>query len=236
MRLLLTNDDGIDAEGLFALREVCGSRFDEIWVVAPASQMSEIGHRVTTSTPLKYEERDSRSFAVHGTPADCTRIALAHLMPDKPDWIFAGINHGGNLGRHDFVISGTVAAVREGAFAGIPGVAFSHFLKRGRAIDWEAAGERCMRAFAALSDESKPAADFNPGEFWTVNLPHLQDGGAEPDVVFCPQERHPLLVSYEQIGDNEVQYVGDYHDRPRREGSDVDVCFGGDIAVSRVSV
>lgn len=236
MRLLLTNDDGIDAPGLSALRRACEPFFDEIWTVAPASQMSEIGHRVTTSNSLKYEEQGSHTFAIEGTPADCTRIAVAHLMPEKPDWIFAGINHGGNLGRHDFVISGTVAAVREGAFAGIRGVAFSQFLKRGLPQDWTIAGERSMRAFAALSDPSNPEVNTSPGEFWTVNLPHLEADDEEPAVIFCSQERHPLLVSYEQIGDNEVQYVGDYHERPRREGSDVDVCFGGDIAVSRVSV
>lgn len=229
--MLLTNDDGIEAEGLAALRSACRPIFEEIWVVAPASQMSEIGHRVTTSRALRYEERGHREFAVEGTPADCTRVALAHLLPGKPDWIFAGINHGGNLGRHDFVISGTVAAVREGAFAGVPGVAFSHFMKRGLPLDWSVAAGRAMDAFACLRRQ-----DCVEGEFWTVNLPHLEGKDPAPEVVFCPQERHPLLVSYEQVGENQLQYVGDYHERPRRDGSDVDVCFGGDIAVSRVSV
>ncbi len=231
MRLLITNDDGIDAEGLAALQGVSGEFFEEIWIVAPASQMSEIGHRVTTSSSLRYEERGERRFAVQGTPADCTRVALAHLLPKRPDWIFSGINHGGNLGRHDFVISGTVAAVREGAFAGIPGVAFSHFLKRGNPLDWAVAAERAARAFAQLREKA-----LSQGEFWTVNLPHPDPEAAEPEVLFCPQEEHPLLVAYEQVGENEVQYVGDYHERPRKEGSDVDVCFGGDIAISLASV
>jgi len=231
MTLLITNDDGIDAEGLAALERVGAAFFDEIWVVAPASQMSEIGHRVTTSSPIRIEEKGERRFAVHGTPADCTRVALAHLMPERPDWVFAGINHGGNLGRHDFVISGTVAAVREGAFAGIRGVAFSQFLKRGLEHDWKVSSVRAEEAFRRLSDE-----DTDPGEFWTVNLPHCSDGEPEPEVVFCPQEKHPLLVVYEQVGDGEIQYAGDYHDRPRKPGSDVDVCFGGNIAVSRAGV
>lgn len=231
MRLLITNDDGIDAEGLSALQAWSEAVFEEVWVVAPASQMSEIGHRVTTSSPLRYEKRGERRYAVQGTPADCTRVALSHLLPEKPDWVFAGINHGGNLGRHDFVISGTVAAVREGAFAGIPGVAFSHFMKRGLPLDWSLAAERAGRAFARLREES-----LAHGEFWTVNLPHSDSPADEPEVVFCPQEEHPLLVAYEQVGENELQYVGDYHERPRRKGSDVDVCFGGDIAVSRASV
>ncbi|MEM7603449.1 MAG: 5'/3'-nucleotidase SurE, partial [Verrucomicrobiota bacterium] len=127
MRALITNDDGIEADGLAALTKLAGSYFDDIWVVAPMTQMSEIGHRVTTQGTIRYEGRGEQRFAVGGTPADCARVALAHLMPEKPDWILSGINHGGNLGRHDFVISGTVAAVREAAFAGVRGVAFSHF-------------------------------------------------------------------------------------------------------------
>jgi 5'-nucleotidase len=229
--VLVTNDDGIEAEGLRALREVASACFREVWTVAPAGAMSQVGHRVTTDEPLTFEQRGEREFAVSGTPADCTRVALAHLMPERPAWIFSGINHGGNLGRHDFAISGTVAAVREGAFAGIPGVAFSHFLKRGLEIDWTWAAEACLRAFRALG-----ALTTGEGEFWTVNLPHRAPGDREAELVFCEQERHPLLVAYEQVGPGELLYVGDYHDRPRRPGSDVDVCFGGDIAISSASV
>jgi len=229
--VLVTNDDGIGAEGLRVLREVAGTCFREVWTVAPAGAMSQVGHRVTTDTPLRIEERGERVFAVEGTPADCTRVALAHLMPCRPAWVFSGVNHGGNLGRHDFAISGTVAAVREAAFAGIPGVAYSHFLKRGVAVDWEWAAAACERAFRALAEITSAA-----GDFWTVNLPHRHPGDREAELVFCEQERHPLLVAYEQVGEGELLYVGDYHERPRRPGSDVDVCFGGDIAVCQVSV
>jgi 5'-nucleotidase len=231
MIALLTNDDGIEARGLDALRDVAGGFFEEVWVVAPSGEMSEIGHRVTTNSTIRFEERGQREYAIEGTPADCTRVSLSHLMPEPPDWILSGINHGGNLGRHDFVISGTVAAVREGAFAGIPGVAFSHFLKRGIEIDWSAAADRARRAFEmVLEDETRP------GDLWSVNLPHPGPGEREPDVIACEQERHPLLVAYEQVGKNELLYAGDYHERPRRPGSDVAVCFGGDIAVSRITV
>ena len=133
------------------------SFFDEVWVVAPMSQMSEIGHRVTTHETLRFEARGERRFAVNGTPADCTRVAMAHLMPEKPDWILSGINHGGNLGRHDFVISGTVAAVREAAFAGLRGAAFSHFFKRGNPLDWDEAARRAGQAFESFREESLEA-------------------------------------------------------------------------------
>lgn len=231
MIALLTNDDGIDAEGLEALKALAADFFDTIWVVAPAEQMSQIGHRVTTSTPIRFEQRGERSFAVHGTPADCTRVALAQLLPEQPDWILSGINHGGNLGRHDFVISGTVAAVREGGFAGIKGAAFSHFMKRGLDLDWNRASRWVRKAFESFLSEKTTR-----GEFWNVNLPHLNPGDPEPDVIRCEQERQPLLVAYEKVSNDELLYVGDYHGRPRLEGSDVDICFGGDIAVSLVSL
>lgn len=231
MIALITNDDGIDADGIAALQKMAAPFFEELWVVAPSSQMSEIGHRVTTQSPIRFSRKADRVFAIEGTPADCTRIAMAHLMPRRPDWVLSGINHGGNLGRHDFVISGTVAAVREAAFAGIPGVAFSHFMKRGREPDWDAAGQWCGRAFREILDEH-----FDPGDLWTVNLPHPAKGDPEPRVIRCEQEKHPLQVVYEQVGENELVYAGDYHERPRRSGSDVAVCFGGDIALSKIRV
>ena len=231
MMALLTNDDGIDADGLSSLRRVAASIFDEVWVVAPVSQMSQIGHRVTTDTPIAYEERGERCYAVSGTPADCTRVALAHLMPVRPDWVLSGINHGGNLGRHDFAISGTVAAVREAAFAGIRGIAISHYIRRGQALDWEKAEGRVGAVIRAILEET-----LDEGHFWNVNLPHPAAGEREPEMVRCGQERHSLHVNYEEGVPGQLSYAGDYHDRPRIAGSDVDVCFGGDIAVTVASI
>jgi len=231
MIALLTNDDGIDAEGLAALHRVAVSLFDEVWVVAPDSQMSQIGHRVTTDTPIRYEERGERRFAVTGTPADCTRVALASLMPVRPDWVLSGINHGGNLGRHDFAISGTVAAVREAAFAGIRGISLSHFLRRGIPLDWDKAADRVAPVIAGLLGEP-----LDQGHFWNINLPHPAPGEREPGVIHCGQERHSLHVHYEEKTPGELSYAGDYHERPRVPGSDVDVCFGGDIAVTLASL
>jgi len=231
MIALLTNDDGIEASGLAALRSVAARFFSEVWVVAPATQMSQIGHRVTTETPIQTRQRGERLFAVEGTPADCTRVALAGLLPVRPDWVLSGINHGGNLGRHDFAISGTVAAVREAAFAGVPGISFSHYLRRGLPIDWDRAAGRVEAVIRELLD--KPLEE---GHFWNVNLPHPAAGDREPRIIFCPQERHSLHVIYEEKVPGQFSYAGDYHDRPRVSGSDVDVCFGGDIAVTIASL
>ncbi len=231
MIALLTNDDGIHADGFEAMRGLAELHFDEVWVVAPAKEMSQIGHRVTTDEPLEIEERGERRFAVHGTPADCTRVALAHLMPKKPDWILSGINHGGNLGRHDFVISGTVAAVREAAFAGVRGIAFSQFIRRELELDWGLASERLDGVVRELLER-----DLEAGSFWNVNLPHLEAGSETPRLVDCWQELLPLEVRYEVDEAGKLHYKGDYPSRARVPGSDVDVCFGGNIAVSLASI
>ncbi len=231
MRVLLSNDDGIDANGLTALQSVAEHFFDEVWIVAPVAEASQIGHRVTTYTPIQYEERGNRSFAVHGTPADCTRIALAHLMPEKPDWIWSGINHGGNLGRHDFAISGTVAAVREAAFMGVKAMAASHYLKSGLDLDWPKAAERIAKVFSKIQDK-----ETGFGEFWNVDLPHIKKEEKEPMLIFCEQEIQPLEVSFNEETPGFLNYTGRYHERPQEAGSDVAVCFGGDIAISKVSI
>src|SRR5687768_7539349 len=96
MRFLLTNDDGIDARGLALLAEV-GRTHGEVAIVAPAEEQSGVGHRVHTRGALRLEERRRDVYALYGTPADCTRVALRGLNL-QPDWVLSGLNHGGNLG------------------------------------------------------------------------------------------------------------------------------------------
>jgi 5'-nucleotidase len=224
MRLLCTNDDGIDAPGLQALLEAVGSLGEPI-VVAPLEHVSGCSHRVTTSQPLRLHSHREPHLAIDGTPADCVRVGL-HLDA-AVDWVLSGINEGGNLGA-DVHISGTVAAVREAVLHGKPGVALSHYHRRGRPIDWATAA-----AWGRAVLEELLARPWTPGTFWNVNLPHLEPGAARPDVVFCPLEPGPLPLSFRREGDL-LHYNGDYHQRPRRRGSDVDVCFGGNIAVTEL--
>jgi 5'-nucleotidase len=231
MILLLTNDDGIHADGLAALEAAVSDMGAELWIVAPQVENSQVGHRVTTHDTLRFEQIGERRFALAGTPADCVRVALRHLMPVPPDWVFSGINQGGNLGRHDFVISGTIAAVREARFLGIPGVALSHYLHSGRSVDWSIAARRAALAIKFVMQEP-----LGEGEFWCVNLPHPPLRAVEPSLVVCPQEPLALEVRYEQIGQGALRYAGKYGDRARRSGHDVSICFGGDITLSRVSI
>jgi len=225
--IVLTNDDGIDAPGLAALREATRGVL-ETRVMAPLSARSGCSHLVTTHKPITLHERGEDRIAVDGSPADCVRVALHRLGPEVA-WVLSGINEGGNLGA-DLHISGTVAAAREAAIHGIPAVAVSQYMARGRAIDWAQAARWASTILVDLM-----ARPFEPGTFWNVNLPHPEPGGADPEVVYCPVDLSPLPLLYrEEHG--ALVYCGDYQGRTRRESSDVDVCFGGRIAVSKVHV
>jgi len=223
--VVLTNDDGIDAPGLRSLRAACpGSTV----LLAPDTQLSGCGHRVTTQQSLVLEQRGEGEFCLNGTPADCARLAIAQLY-DSVDWVLSGINAGGNLGV-DVYISGTVAAVREAAMHGIPAIAISHWIRRPLPVDWDRATGLAQSVLAELMARSLPL-----GGFWNVNLPHLDPGSPEPDLVFCAPSTEPLPVAYRREG-NSFTYAGVYADRDRAPGSDVDVCFSGNIAVTQLSL
>lgn len=225
MTVILTNDDGIDAPGLEALRNAID---DKTIVVAPNRVYSGCGHQVTTTRPIHVDRRSNTEYAVDGTPADCTRIAISHLCPDAK-LVLSGINAGGNMGM-DAYISGTVAAVREAAFHGIRAIAISQYRRRPLEIDWDAASRRTSRVIAELRDRP-----LERGTFWNINLPHLDPDAPEPEVVFCQPSTHPLPVTYRVEGDY-FRYTGEYAKRDRAPGTDVDTCFGGNIAVTQIGL
>ncbi|RKY66743.1 MAG: 5'/3'-nucleotidase SurE [Candidatus Latescibacterota bacterium] len=122
-KILLTNDDGFSAQGLKALRESLSARWDVV-VVAPATEQSAVSHSLTLRRPLRVNRLDQSLFSVEGTPTDCVLLAIHQLLPEKPDLLVAGINHGPNLG-DDVTYSGTVAAAIEATQLGIPSMAIS---------------------------------------------------------------------------------------------------------------
>lgn len=127
MRVLLTNDDGINAAGLFALYQRLRKHYT-VTVCAPEAERSAIGHAITLSRPLRvkklFKNEKFFGYAVDGTPADCVKIAVRCIMKHKPHLVISGINHGPNLGS-DVMYSGTVSAATEGTILGIPSMAFS---------------------------------------------------------------------------------------------------------------
>ncbi|MBE9210784.1 5'/3'-nucleotidase SurE [Nostoc sp. LEGE 06077] len=226
MTIILTNDDGIDAPGINALLKAVNS--EKVIIAAPTDHQSGCGHQVTTTRSINIQQRSAREYAIAGTPADCVRIAISQISQDI-EFVLSGINAGGNLGV-DVYISGTVAAVREAAMNGIPGIAISHYRKAKQNFDWESAAKLTAEVLADLLQRP-----LEPGCFWNVNLPHLQPGEADPQMVFCQPCSKALPINY-RVDGNDFYYVGEYGKRDRTPGSDVDVCFSGNIAITQLRV
>ncbi len=224
MTLVLTNDDGIDAPGIQALRSAIADY--PSCIVAPNQHLSGCSHQLNRGGPIPIQKREDSAFAIGGTPADCTRVAISHLCPDAT-WVLSGINAGGNLGS-DIYVSGTVAAVREAALMRVPGIAISHYIKKGQAIDWQRATELAARVLGTLM-----AADLAPGSFWNVNLPHLAPEDPEPELIFCANCTQPLPTEF-KVEEDHFHYIGEYGKRRHDPGSDVEACFGGNIAVTKI--
>ncbi len=228
IRFLLTNDDGIGAAGLQALAAgIAGAA--GVLTVAPADQRSGVGHATTTDQQFQVTRRSENEVVVDAQPADCVRVAL-HDFHERIDWVLAGINAGGNLGV-DIYYSGTVAAAREAAIHGLPAVAVSCYHDRPLTTDdWRRASGWIRPVLADLLARPTP-----PGVFWNVNLPCPQPGPAQPPVVECRVDTSPLQLAYRSANGG-YAYSGRYRQRRRTAGSDVDVCFGGGISLTRLEL
>ena len=139
MRILVTNDDGIGAEGMDVLRRIAEEISSDVWVVAPEKNQSGASHSMTLHEPLRVRQTGERTYVLRGTPTDCVIMAVRHFMLDHPpDLVLSGINHGSNLAE-DVTYSGTIAAAIEGTMLGIRSIAMSQVggsLEEGK-IHWE---------------------------------------------------------------------------------------------------
>ena len=201
MRILVTNDDGIGAEGLRRLAETAKC-FREVWVVAPANQCSAMSQCVTirkslTVRPEEFPVDGVKAYSVSGTPADCVDVALGYLMKEqRPDWCFSGMNRGFNAG-YDIAYSGTVGAAMQALMLGVPAIAFSNQM----GDVYEVADHYMAEIAEELLKKEKMIR-----EIWNVNFPgcSLADcKGVEWDVAI---ESIPY-------------YYGEYPTEPGTDGS-----------------
>ncbi len=131
MRILITNDDGIEAPGLNVLQKIASDLSDDVWVVAPETEQSGAAHSLTLHEPLRLRKLSERIFAVKGTPTDCVIMAVRHMLQGKePALLLSGVNRGANIA-DDVTYSGTIAGAIEGTMLGIPSIALS------LAVNWE---------------------------------------------------------------------------------------------------
>ncbi|RME63155.1 MAG: 5'/3'-nucleotidase SurE, partial [Alphaproteobacteria bacterium] len=173
MRILITNDDGIDAPGLAVMEELAAQLSDDIWVVAPEGEQSGAGHSLTLAFPLRLRQLGPRRFAVQGTPTDCVMLGLHKVIQGaEPDLLLSGVNMGGNLA-DDVTYSGTVAGAMEGTLAGIPSIAISQVVDRRHAGDpFAPARAHGVDIIRRLLAEGWPGTDV----LINVNFPRASKG------------------------------------------------------------
>jgi 5'-nucleotidase len=165
-RILIVNDDGVEAAGIKLLEEIALAFTDDVWVVAPDEEKSGFSHSISMTVPIRVRKIDARHFAVKGTPTDCALLAIYELMEGiKPTALLSGINRGANLAE-DITYSGTAAAAMEGALLGIRAIALSQVFTIGGAVHWDTA-----RRFARPVLERLLVCDWEPGSFVSVNFP-----------------------------------------------------------------
>ena len=173
MKFLVTNDDGIHADGLIQLASSL-TTLGEVIVVAPDNERSATGHAITMHFPLRVREvklpgLDINAYAVDGTPADCVKLGIDGLLKERPDFVFAGINRGANLGT-DVLYSGTVSAAIEGCIMGVRSAAFSLLFGDSNQMDYSFAGKVATQVAKIMSMQN-----LSTNTLINVNIPNIPE-------------------------------------------------------------
>ncbi|MBW8637141.1 5'/3'-nucleotidase SurE [Hoeflea sp. WL0058] len=197
MRILLTNDDGIHAEGLAVLERIARHLSDDIWIVAPETDQSGLAHSLTLSHPLRLREVSEKRYAVTGTPTDCVIMGVRKLMKEPPALILSGVNAGQNLA-DDVTYSGTVAGAIEGTLLGIRSIALSQAYdpQHGRVLPWNTAESMAPDLLKKLADVDLPA-----GTLLNINFPRCEVADVEgTEVTTQGKLTHGLQVEQREDG------------------------------------
>lgn len=237
MRILLTNDDGIDAPGLHALRQIAAELSDDVWVVAPETNQSGAGHSLTLHEPLRMRQLDDRAFAVRGTPTDSVIMGVRHILKDKrPDLVLSGVNRGANLAE-DVTYSGTIAGAFEGTLIGIRSIALSQAFgfEKGAGIRWHTAIKHGPPLIRRLLD-----GDWAPGTLMNVNFPDREPDKIGGMAVTTQGRRDPGLLHLDERHDTwGTPYYWLAFERRRSnpaQGTDLWAIYEGLISITPLSL
>ncbi|CDZ28044.1 5'/3'-nucleotidase SurE [Neorhizobium galegae] len=175
MRILLTNDDGIHAEGLAVLERIARQLSDDVWIVAPETDQSGLAHSLTLSEPLRLRKVGDKHFALRGTPTDCVIMGIREVLPGKPDLVLSGVNDGANMA-DDVTYSGTIAGAIEGTLQGVRSFALSQAVRRedGRVVPWDVVESYAADLIGKLID-----VDLPDGTFLNLNFPNCEPGDVQ---------------------------------------------------------
>lgn len=237
MRILLTNDDGVHAEGLVALENIARALTDDIWICAPEYEQSGASRALTLADPVRVRKLDERRYATTGTPTDCVMLAVTELMGGlKPDLVLSGVNRGANLAE-DVTLSGTVAGAIEGMALGVPSIALSQ-------TGWPTGEGREM---------FEPAERFGPGIVkrlveigWPVDVVMNVNFPSRPvdeivEVEVTRQTFRDVAVRHAEkrtdLRNRDYYWMGFRHEMSQpAEGTDLRAIYDGKISVTPLHI
>ncbi|HEY2892063.1 MAG TPA: 5'/3'-nucleotidase SurE [Dongiaceae bacterium] len=228
-RILVTNDDGINAPGLKVLEKIARQLSRDVFVVAPEVEQSGAGHSLTLRRPLQVRRISPRRFAVDGTPTDCVLLAVNQLIEGKrPDLVLSGVNRGSNLGE-DVTYSGTIAAAMEATLLGIPAVALSQ-MRDGQKLAWHVAVKHGAAVVRRLM-----SVPWSKGTLVNVNFPYLAKGDIA-GVQVVRQGRRISNIEVTPVSDavgRKYLWIGDFtSDHPQHDGTDLSAVREKAIAIT----
>jgi 5'-nucleotidase len=229
-RILVTNDDGIDAPGIKILEKAARRLSDDVWVVAPETEQSAVAHGLTIRRPLRIRRVTERHFAVDGTPTDSVLLAIGHILKDRrPTICFSGVNRGANLG-DDVTYSGTVAAAMEATLLGVPAIAFSQVFTKRDVVHW-----KTSETFVPKVARSLARMGWPENVLMNVNLPDRPPARVR-GVKAVAQGRHKVgdeLVENQDPRGQSYFWIGAMRQlEPDRPGTDLHAVAAGWIAVT----
>lgn len=231
--ILITNDDGINAEGLQVLERIARKISSDVWVVAPETEQSGAAHSLTLHLPVRIRKIAAKRFAVSGTPTDCVLVALKEIIPEKnkPTLILSGVNHGSNVG-DDVTYSGTIAAAMEGTILNVPSIAMSLLCLTPNKNHWQTAEKYAPEIIKKLITVGWPENNLI-----NINFPDCAAGKVK-GVQVCQQGKRIVNIKLsERVDQKGRPYFwmgGDRDNTPEKTGVDIDYLYRGYITVTPI--
>ena len=232
MRILITNDDGIHAEGIEVLERIARTLSDDVWVVAPEADQSGYAHSLSISEPLRLRKISERHYAVRGTPTDCVIMGAKKVMPQMPDLILSGVNSGANMA-DDVTYSGTVAGAMEGALIGVRSIALSqayHVDNDERVVPYET-----CEALAPALLKTRVETPLSEGVLLNVNFPNCAPHEVKGTLVTSQGKLlHSLWLDERRDGRGLPYYWMRFGRQPAdsRAGTDLEAVRNGFVSVT----
>lgn len=200
-RVLIVNDDGINAPGIQLLEKVVKGHCDDVWVVAPDEEKSGASHSVSMHVPIRLRQLDDRHVAIKGSPTDCVLMALQEIMQEMPTLVLAGINRGGNLA-DEIHYSGTIAVAMEAALMGIPSIALSQVFERGADVPWDTAERYAVSVIEQILERG-----IAEGSFVNINFPPVSaDAVSGVDVVSMGRRPPGAFKTEGRVDNRQIPY------------------------------